>query len=100
MSVHKTDIDKKLHVATGKKKDNKPVAIKLYPAERYSSRKCLTTDVMTPSPNELALVNGSQIKYFLENRSIQNIESVCFRFQIRMEDADDVLTPMSKFAKS
>ena len=80
MSVHKTDIDKKLHVSTGKKKDNKPVAIKHYQSERYSSRKCLTTDVMTPSPNELALVNQTQIKYFLENRSIQNIESVCFRF--------------------
>lgn len=97
MSIHKVDIDKKLHVATGKKKDNKPVAIKHYQAERYSSRKCLTTDVCTPSPNELALVNGSMIKYFLENRSIQNIESVCFRFQIRMDDADDILTPTPYF---
>ena len=92
--LSKHSIQKKGHVTTGKRIGKKLVAVKAHQVERYHHHKQIVTDVMTPAPNELALNNGAQIKYFLKSDALKTIESATLRFQVRMDTATDELVPV------
>lgn len=87
-------IHRRHHVTTGRRRHNKHVAMKAHQAHIYHHTRQLVTDVMTPSPNVNSLVNGNQIKYFLEEDTLKNVESVVLRFKIKMTGADDELAPV------
>lgn len=85
--THQPALVKANQVNTGKRINNKPVAIKAYQSTRIATKKRTITHVMTPSPNANALSNTSQIKYFLESQTVRTINHVTLRFQIRVNNA-------------
>lgn len=92
--LSKNLITSKGHVTTGKRVGKKLVAVKARQAERFHHQKQIITDVMSPSPNELALTNGTQIKYFLKSDAVRTIDSTSLRLRIRMDGGDGVLAPV------
>lgn len=75
----KNQFTKKKHNINGQ-----PVAIRQSQKPVFNHRKKITTVVMTPSPNVNSLEVGSQIKFFIENQSVNRIETLTLRFQVQI----------------
>jgi hypothetical protein len=98
LKVQVSHIETQKHVTSGQRsKSGKMVSTKSHQSYVVYTQKQVVTDIMVPTPNALSLVNGAQIKYFLEANNARNIQKLDIRFQVTVSGGPLKLPPVSKW---